>query len=105
VAYWRKANHIHQWFVTNVQGGRDECQRSYVPVDKLRELKALVRTVLDDHSLAPTLLPTQSGFFFGGTEYDDWYFESLEDTARQLGDVLEEFEQNDDVEFEYQSSW
>lgn len=31
VAYWRKANAIHKWFVDNVQGGKDECQRSYVP--------------------------------------------------------------------------
>ena len=26
VGYWRKANHIHRWFVENVQGGEDECQ-------------------------------------------------------------------------------
>jgi hypothetical protein len=26
VAYWRKANAIHSWFVQNVQDGVDECQ-------------------------------------------------------------------------------
>ena len=31
VGYWRKANAIHNFFVVKVQGGRDECQRSYVP--------------------------------------------------------------------------
>ena len=25
VGYWRKANHIHKWFVDNVQGGNDDC--------------------------------------------------------------------------------
>lgn len=25
VAYWRKANHIHGWFVENVQDGEDDC--------------------------------------------------------------------------------
>jgi hypothetical protein len=26
VACWRKANAIHQWFVGNVQRGKDDCQ-------------------------------------------------------------------------------
>lgn len=25
IAYWRKANHIHKWFVDNVQYGVDDC--------------------------------------------------------------------------------
>ena len=28
VAYWRKANAIHSWFVENCQDGVDECQYS-----------------------------------------------------------------------------
>jgi hypothetical protein len=40
--------------------------------------------VLEDHSLAPELLPTQSGFFFGGTDYNDYYFEDVEDCLRQM---------------------
>jgi hypothetical protein len=38
VGYWRKQNHIHQWFVDNVQGGKDECQVAYVDPAKLQEL-------------------------------------------------------------------
>lgn len=30
VAYWRKANAIHKWFVDNVQEGNDNCQSYYV---------------------------------------------------------------------------
>ena len=26
VGYWRKANHIHKWFVDNVQNGEDDCK-------------------------------------------------------------------------------
>src|SRR6187549_2040929 len=26
VAYWRKANAIHRWFVEKVQGGKDDCE-------------------------------------------------------------------------------
>jgi len=25
IGYWRKANHIHNWFVKNVQEGEDNC--------------------------------------------------------------------------------
>ena len=25
LAYWRKANQVHAWFVEQVQGGKDDC--------------------------------------------------------------------------------
>lgn len=25
IGYWRKANHIHNWFIKNVQNGKDDC--------------------------------------------------------------------------------
>lgn len=39
VGYWRKANHIHKWFVDNVQDGNDDCHEYYVPIKKLHELR------------------------------------------------------------------
>ena len=38
VAYWRKANQIHNWFVENVQGGEDECKPHYVSRGQLTDL-------------------------------------------------------------------
>ena len=70
-AYWRKANHIHKWFVDNVQEGRDECQESYVSRETLEELIQLCKKVLRNKTV--DLLPTSSGFFFGSTEYDEYY--------------------------------
>ena len=35
VAYWRKANAIHRWFVNNVQDGIDECQETIVTRNQL----------------------------------------------------------------------
>lgn len=29
VAYWRKAHTVHEWFVSNVQDGVDDCRSSY----------------------------------------------------------------------------
>ena len=103
VGYWRKANHIHKWFVDNVQGGVDECQSSYVHPDKLWELKAICEQVLDDHSLAAVFLPTHEGFFFGSTEYDEGYFLDVEDTIQILDKALS----LDPGEWtiEYRASW
>jgi hypothetical protein len=39
VAYWRKANAIHQWFVDNVQDGEDNCQESDIDIDTLKRLR------------------------------------------------------------------
>lgn len=100
--YWRKANQIHNWFVQNVQDGVDECQEAYVPREKLQELKEVCQKILDDNELAPTLLPTSSGFFFGGTEYDQWYFSDLTDTINIIDDALA---MPDNWDFNYRSSW
>ena len=100
--YWRKANQIHNWFVQNVQEGKDECQEAYVSRDDLKQLREICQKVLDNHDLAESLLPTSSGFFFGGTEYDDWYFSDLEDTIKIIDDALA---MPDNWDFNYRSSW
>jgi hypothetical protein len=102
-AYWRKANQIHGWFVENVQGGEDNCR----PFDVTREdLEALIdacRKVLANRELAEELLPPDEGFFFGGYEYDEYYFDELTRTADELGVLLEALD--DSWSFEYQASW
>lgn len=100
VGYWRKANHIHAWFVKNVQDGKDDCGNYYVSTEKMQELPSVVNQVLGNHNLAEELLPTQDGFFFGGTSYDDYYFSDLEYTK----EVMEEALKSSD-DFYYHSSW
>ena len=41
VAYWRKANSIHKWFVDHVQDGVDDCREAYVEIEQLKELRDL----------------------------------------------------------------
>lgn len=94
VGYWRKANAIHGWFVENVQGGVDECERHSVALHQLRDLLGLCQTLLADRDeeKAEELLPTQDGFFFGGTDYNDWYWDCLEQTVDQVGGLLDWFD-------------
>jgi hypothetical protein len=103
--YWRKENAIHEWFVKNCQGGVDECQTAYVSRAKIAELVKVCAEVMRDFSKASELLPTQSGFFFGGTEYDEWYFQGVQRTHDELSRLLQLAEGDDSVSFEYQSSW
>jgi hypothetical protein len=104
VAYWRKANAIHEWFVQNVQDGVDECQEAWVSREQLQELIDVCKTVIAEMSKAEELLPTRSGFFFGGTDYDEWYKGDLQYTADRLEKILADpaFKKAD---FYYQSSW
>ena len=83
VGYWRKANHIHNWFVKNVQNGKDDCRDYYVSEEALKSLHELCKKVLANKELANELLPTSDGFFFGNTDYDEWYFEDVEDTVKR----------------------
>ena len=96
VGYWRKANQIHNWFLEHC-GPRDyetgevidDCRSIEIPVGKLEQLLEECKMVLADHGLAQVYLPTQSGFFFGSTAYDEYYFEDLEHTIKVLEPVIE----------------
>ena len=44
---------------------------------------------IEDSSVAEALLPTTSGFFFGSTEYNQWYLEDIIDTIDILTKTIE----------------
>ena len=135
VGYWRKANHIHNWFVENIQGGNDDCGKYEVTKEQLEELLKVCKTVLNsstlvggkivngqrmvngereniyedgeyvaDHSVAEELLPTTSGFFFGSTEYDQWYMADVKHTIEIIENVLETTNFEHEIVM-YCSSW
>ena len=103
--YWRKANQIHKWFVDNVQGGEDDCKDYYVTREQLTDLLDTVNKVLANHDLAEELLPSQDGFFFGGTDYDEWYFKELEQTKEILDKILIVPADEDKGDYYYTASW
>lgn len=102
--YWRKANAIHQWFVENVQDGDDNCQEYYVGREDLERLMELCGEAIANPDKAAELLPPQGGFFFGAAEVDDWYWEQVKRTYRELKELLSK-ELGSDWSFTYQSSW
>lgn len=109
VGYWRKANAIHAWFVTNCQNGVDECQETSVSREELQELKKrclrVIALSISQASLVDkvtNILPPQTGFFFGSTDLDEWYFESLGRTVQIIDRALS---MPTKFNFSYQSSW
>jgi hypothetical protein len=105
VMYWRKANAIHNWFVENVQGGEDDCGTYDVSKEQLQELIAACKEEIKNEGKTENLTPV-SGFFFGGTDKDEWYFDTLKETVKVLEEDLaqqEKYEQYD--YYEYHSSW
>ena len=88
-----------------MQDGEDDCQyHNEVSKEDLEELLDICQQVLDDHSLADELLPTQGGFFFGDTEYDEYYFEDIKDTIDIIKNVLETTDFDKEMIY-YVSSW
>jgi hypothetical protein len=114
VGYFRKSNQIHNWFVEKCQDGIDECQSTIVPKEKLEELLNVCQTIITPtkgplpdvvrEALAEDLLPTVGGFFFGSTEYDDYYFSKINDAIKILQEIIDttNFDTEDII---YHASW
>jgi len=108
VAYWRKANQIHGWFVKNCQDSFDNCNEYYVSREQLQELHDLCKQVeiclkTKDYEKAEKLLPPTGGFFFGDTDINEWYEKDILDTIEQISLILEDKEKQ--CSYYYQSSW
>lgn len=135
VAYWRKANAIHKWFVENTANGIDNCEPVIVSKEQLEELlnrakrvKATSRLIsgkvnngyhfvngkeepivedgkiIENPSVAIDLLPTTSGFFFGSTDYDQWYLEDIKSTIKQISAILDTTDWDNEY-VTYEASW
>lgn len=105
VCQWRKANQIHKWFVDNVQYGNDDCKRYYVSADQLNDLLELCREVkvlyeAKEYDKVRELLPPCDGFFFGGTEVDEYYYQDILDTIGMLENLSD-----GDGDYYYETSW
>lgn len=103
ILYWRKANQIHAWFVDTFMNGQDNCQIVYISWGVLQDLKDICKQVLEDRSRAEELLPTREGSFFGSTEYNEYYFQDLEDTVKKIEAIS--LEDISDCDIFYNAWW
>ena len=95
VAYWRKQNMLHH-FILEQTGADPNMNGAYVevPYEVLYEFIGRANDILKARGhnrefLAEKLLPTHSGFFFGSTEYDKWYYESLKNIRADFRSIIQ----------------
>ena len=131
VAYWRKANAIHAWFLRkngprNADGEIiDDCRPIELDIADLRELYTTVMECIEYYhagsiDLIQEKLPPASGFFFGSTDIDDWFLQDLESTRDQLSHIIATYKADEKAaaaardagerplwspSFSYQASW
>ena len=115
IGYWRKANHIHNWFVEEIQNGEDDQNLYAVTKEKAEELRDICIDVLKEfdgngvltgnEKTVKGLLPCVGGFLFGSTDYDDGYYEDVKKTVSLLNDALSGKTIDWDNETLYYSCW
>ena len=73
-----------------VQNGTDDCKLYIVEKHHLRILLNICNEILKvkDDNFSKKYLPTQTGFFFGNCEYNEYYYRDIENTKNLLIDIL-----------------
>lgn len=103
IGYFRKVNFLVKFFEDK---GFDVPNQTPLAImrEDAEELLSKCEEVLKDHSKGPELLPTMSGFFFGSTDYNDYYYDDVEAVRDYVKDkLLPEFdalEEGEDIYFE-----
>jgi len=96
VMYWRKANAIHYWFTYGHEN--DNLEYLECGIDELQILKKQCQEDIDnkDNPDQKRNLVTANGFFWGGTEYDDWFYEQLQQTVDKITEIEKEHQKGDE---------
>ncbi len=120
VAYWRKFNALHGWFVDKLANGEDDCQELYVGKEILEELLSTLKKakdiiekskvvekvltdwnnkeytvrVYDCEDEIKDIFPPTEGFFFGDYQINEWYKENIEETIEIIENLLHEASEN-----------
>ena len=92
VAYFRKVNFLIPFF-----GYEENCSNIEIDKYQVEDLIEACNEVLANHDKASFLLPTQEGFFFGSTDYDDWYFDDVQNVKEKFEEILADFDRDEDI--------
>jgi hypothetical protein len=95
---WRKAYHIHGWFVKNVQKGQDNCAAYWVEREKLQELLEICQLVIKNRHLTHLFPPVKGGYDI----IDETYFKQILDTVNIIKTC---FTLPECWEFYYEANW
>lgn len=92
VGYFRKVNCVYRYFEDKLTD-----ETAWVTKDECEDIVKRCSAVLENPDLASELMPTRSGFFFGSTEYDKYYFSDLKNVRKQFKSFIKYFKTDDDL--------
>ena len=92
MAYFRKVNFLMAFF--DYSGN---CEYVEIDREQVEELIDRCDQVLANNSLAEELLPTTSGFFFGSTDYDEYYFEDVREVKDTFDGILNDTDWDNEI--------
>lgn len=103
IGYFRKVNFLVRYF-GDLGFDIDNQTPFSIWKEDAEILLSRCNQVLNDHSKASELLPTMDGFFFGDTDYDEYYFKDVEEVRDFVMDILlpkfEELDSDENIVFE-----
>lgn len=105
VAYFRKYNFLipvmEKILETKIKNG------NFYNVDEedIKKLRDRCKLVMENHDYAKELLPTTEGFFFGSTDYDEYYFNDVEHVYNECNKILENMTESEDTDFVFYVDW
>ena len=94
ILYYRKVNFLVPFFQNSVLHEEMGFILSSVHKDEIKDLIDSCEMVLKNRKKAPEILPTEEGFFFGSTEYDDHYFMHVQNVLNDFKMLLKDFEED-----------
>lgn len=86
--YYRKVNSLYAYFSDRLEN--EQCLVTKADVEDIIDRASKV-LLAHDEEVSAELLPTQSGFFFGSTEYDEYYYDDIADVYKQFTKYLEDW--------------
>lgn len=92
--YFRKYNFVYCYFENKMVD--EMCLVSKADMEDLVNRCDIVLSSRNE-KVSMELLPTRGGFFFGSTEYNEYYYDDVEDCRREFANVLKKFNDETDV--------
>lgn len=88
VGYFRKFNALFNWVDVHIKP-IENCVDIPISKEDLIKLQELLNQL--DNTNCAELLPTQDGFFFGSTVYDECYWEDVASLKELITKTLDQF--------------
>ena len=95
IGYFRKVNFLMAFF--NYEGNCEFKEIAKYKLEDLVERCNAVLTAKHRKEKAEDILPTQSGFFYGSTEYDKYYYEDVKEVRDWASGVLNDLKDEEMV--------